>query len=193
MAETMAAFAERYANRGNAAYTALLAQATAAQRIPWLLGQLKSGMRVLDAGCGPGGITTGLAQAVAPTGEAVGVDVDTEALAVARDLADQRGVSNVRFEEGSIYALPFADASFDAAYAIAVLFHLQDPLAALRELGRVLTPGGMVCISTLATPVHLYPLTPLLERWREDTSQNDAGSPAVAVKPRTRNTAVLPA
>ncbi len=167
VADNEAAPQERYVNRGNPAYTKLLAQSTAEQRIPFLLNQIKPGMRVLDAGCGPGGIATGLAQAVAPDGDVVGVDFDPEALAAARELAAERGVTNVRFQEASVYTLPFPDAAFDAAYAIAVLFHLHDPVAALRELRRVLKPGGIVCVSSLASPVGMYPLTLLLRHWRE--------------------------
>ncbi len=50
--------------------------------------------------------------------------------------------SNVRFATGDVYALDFDDASFDVVHAHQVLQHLQDPVAALRELRRVLRPGG---------------------------------------------------
>ena len=53
---------------------------------------------------------------------------------------------NVRFEVGSIYEIPFPDSSFDAAYAQSVLVHLREPLAALKEMRRVLKPGGVVGI-----------------------------------------------
>ena len=52
-------------------------------------------------------------------------------------------MGNVRFEVASAYALPFADGAFDAALACNTLEHLRDPLRALRELRRVLTPGGV--------------------------------------------------
>jgi ubiquinone/menaquinone biosynthesis C-methylase UbiE len=168
MSTTEASPPEKYNNRGNPAYTALLARRTAEQTAPFVLRHLVPGMRVLDAGCGPGSITIGLAEAVMPDGEAVGVDMDAESLAMARTLANERGVANVRFEEASIYALPFADASFDAACAVAVLFHLADPVAALRELHRALKPGGVIAIGRDPDCApSLYPTTPLLERWRE--------------------------
>src|SRR5437879_2234346 len=97
----------------------------------------------LDAGCGSGGITLGLAEVVAP-GETAGIDVAPSEVEVARALAAERGITNVRFETGSVYDLPFEDASFDAALAGNTLEHLCDPLRALKELRCVLKPGGIV-------------------------------------------------
>jgi ubiquinone/menaquinone biosynthesis C-methylase UbiE len=98
------------------------------------------GMRLLDAGCGPGSITVDLAEFVAP-GEVVGLDIAEEQLAVARALATRRGVANVRFERGDLYALPYPDASFDTGFAHNVLEHLRDRRRAAR-VRRVLRPGG---------------------------------------------------
>ena len=79
----------------------------------------------------------------------------------ARALASERGVTNARFEVGSIYELPFPDASFDAASAINTLEHIGDPLRAMSEMRRVLKTGGVigvrdpdwaVCISAPASP-----------------------------------------
>jgi SAM-dependent methyltransferase len=102
-------------------------------------------MRLLDCGCGPGSVTLGLAEAVAP-GEVVGVDIERSHVQAASALARERQLENVRFEVGSIYKLPFPDSSFDAAYAQSVLLHLREPLAALKEMRRVLKPDGVVGI-----------------------------------------------
>lgn len=118
----------------------------AAQWVPFLAPHLRSGMRLLDCGCGVGSITLDLAELVTP-GKTVGLDLDESQLALAREAAASRGLSNARFEVGSVYELPFADASFDVALAHTVLFHLSDPLRAMRELRRVLAPGGIVAIS----------------------------------------------
>lgn len=118
----------------------------AAKWVPFLLPHLKPGMRLLDAGCGVGSITLDLAELVAP-GETVGVDMDARQLEIARASAASRGLANARFQTGSVYELPFADASFDVALAHTLLFHLSDPPRALRELRRVLAPGGLVAIS----------------------------------------------
>jgi len=103
-------------------------------------------MRLLDVGCGPGSITIGLAAAVAP-GEAVGLDASNEAIASARRRAAEEGCANARFDVADAYALPFEDATFDAAFMHAVLQHLRDPLAVLREVRRVLKPGGIIGVA----------------------------------------------
>jgi len=118
---------------------------TAAVDAAFFIPHLTSGMRVLDCGSGPGSITVGFAELVAP-GEVVGVDLAEEQLARARHLADQRRLGNLHFERGDIYALPFPDSSFAAAFAHNVLEHLRDPLQALKEMRRVLRPGGIVGI-----------------------------------------------
>ena len=64
----------------------------------------------------------------------------------ARTLARERGIANVAFQAGSIYRLPYADASFDAAFACAVLQHMAAPIAALKEVRRVLKRGGVIGI-----------------------------------------------
>lgn len=122
------------------------ARRTAAQRAPFLLPHLKPGMRLLDAGCGPGSITIGLAEAVAP-GEVIGIDRSDAAIDAARALATERGCTNVRFEIGSAYALPYDDATFDAAFMHAVLQHLGEPARALAEVRRVLKPGGIIGVA----------------------------------------------
>lgn len=141
------------------------ARRTAERDAAYLLPYLRSGMRVIDIGCGPGTITTGLARAVAP-GEVVGVDVAPEVLATARAHAAEVGAANVRFEEASVYALPYPDGAFDAAHAHQVLQHLAAPEAAAREALRVLRPGGVFGVrdADYAT-MQAWPREPLLDRW----------------------------
>ncbi len=122
------------------------ARRTAERNAAFLLPHLKPGMRLLDIGCGPGSITLGLARTVAP-GEAVGIDRSAESIAAARVLAEAQGCTNIRFETGDCYALPFEDASFDAVFIHAVLQHLEEPLAALKEARRVIRSGGVVAIA----------------------------------------------
>src|SRR5216110_3547151 len=77
---------------------------TAEEAAAFLLPELRPGMRLLDVGCGPGSITRGLAERVAP-GEVIGIDLSRETLAAARDEAVARGVTNLRYEEASVYQL----------------------------------------------------------------------------------------
>lgn len=136
----------------------------AADTLPFLLPYLRQGMRLLDCGCGVGSITLDLAEAVAP-GEVVGVDLDAGQLAEARAGSEARGLTNVRFEVADAYALPFPGESFDAAVAHTLLIHLRDPLRAVRELRRVLRPGGIVAIADGDTGTTIMsPSTPPLER-----------------------------
>jgi SAM-dependent methyltransferase len=124
-------------------------------------------MRLLDGGCGPGSITAGLAQAVAP-GRVVGIDLRVDDIAVGAALAKARTLGNLSFQAADLYRLPFRDGAFDAAFAHSVLEHLADPLAALREVRRVLAPGGVVGI---ADPVWhrtlRFPSNALLDTWDE--------------------------
>lgn len=137
---------------------------TAADRAAFLLPHLRPGMRLLDCGCGPGSITCGLAQAIAP-GDAIGLDLSPSQVARARALAAALGVTNLHVLVGDAYRLPFADASFDVVFAHNVLEHLRDPLAALREMRRVLRPGGLVAIRDPDYGSLIWaPSTPLLDK-----------------------------
>lgn len=89
-------------------------------------------LRILDAGCGTG---RNLIE-FAPLGEVTGVDTSSEALQFCR----RRGLESV--QEGRVEALPFDAQSFDLVLATDVLEHVEDDLAALRELHRVVVAGG---------------------------------------------------
>jgi len=156
-----------YIESDNRSFEAQLEERTASVDAAFLLPHLRSGMGVLDVGCGPGTITLGLAESVAP-GEVVGVDLQERLVERARALAGERGIANVRFDLGDAYALPFPDRSFDAALEHRVLMHLADPIRGLREVRRVLRPGGVLGLrdADVATAV-LWPLTPRLERFLE--------------------------
>jgi ubiquinone/menaquinone biosynthesis C-methylase UbiE len=103
-------------------------------------------MRLLDAGCGAGSITFGLACAVVP-GEAAGIDINEEIITIARSTAEAQRVTNIRFQAADAAALPFDDSSFDAAFAHALLQHVESPSKVLSELRRVLRPGGVIGVA----------------------------------------------
>lgn len=157
-----------------AALTALdiQAQLPPIQRLhAWLLEQLDPlpGMHVLDVGCGTGEDVRGLAVSVAPTGSATGVDPSETMLAEARRRGEAAR-NPARFVRATADRLPVADGSLDLVRCERVLQHLTDPAAAVREMARVLRPGGRVGLidtdwRTLAT----WPGDPhLAAAWRED-------------------------
>jgi SAM-dependent methyltransferase len=186
--ETVAAAAhELYTLRDHAACEALFAQRSAGEDAAFFLPYLRPGLRMLDCGSGPGSLTCDLAAVVAP-GEVIGVDIQAAQVDRARTLARERGVAGARFAVGSIYALPFVDASFDGAFAHMLLMHLRNPLRALRELRRVLKPGGVVGIADNHWGVwHFYPSTPRLtamQALRIRAFQFRGGSPFYAGEQR---------
>jgi SAM-dependent methyltransferase len=88
-------------------------------------------------------------------------------LELARAVAAERGVA-VELRAGDVYALDFPDASFDVVHAHQVLQHLTDPVRALREMRRVLRPGGVVAVRDGDYSCFSWaPLEPALTRWLE--------------------------
>lgn len=114
---------------------------------------VSGGMRVLDAGCGPGRLTIPLARRVGPHGEVVALDVQEGMLTRVRDRAAQLGLTNVRtvraaLEQYSTTREP-GDAGFDRAVLVTVLGEVPDREAALRGLYSALKPGGILSITEL--------------------------------------------
>jgi SAM-dependent methyltransferase len=100
---------------------------------PWL----STEQMILDAGCGPGGNGAWLRE----HGTVIGVDVASEALRLLRERwPDTEPV------QASVDALPFATSSFDVAVGITVMYSVPDDARAVRELARVLRPGGVVLL-----------------------------------------------
>ncbi|MBM4422925.1 MAG: class I SAM-dependent methyltransferase [Chloroflexi bacterium] len=95
--------------------------------------------RALDVGCGPGA----LARHLARDGHTV-IGVDADPLMVDRAQYLATGIGGVTFEIGNVQKLRFEDGSFDAALATNVLFLIHDPAVGLREMARVIKPGGIV-------------------------------------------------
>ena len=96
--------------------------------------------RILDVGCATGTMLTYLAK----YGKAQGVDMDPEAVGYCHE----RGLTDVM--ESSAGSLPFADGTFDLATALDVIEHIDDDLGALREINRVLKPGGHLMMTVPA-------------------------------------------
>jgi SAM-dependent methyltransferase len=104
----------------------------------------RSGLRLLDAGCGTGGMLAWAIERALPA-EAAGVDVSKEALALAAERAP-----GADLRRASVAGLPFADASFDLVLMNDVLQHVREDEVetSLRELRRVLAPGGTLLVRT---------------------------------------------
>ena len=126
------------------------------------------GQRVLDVCCGTGMITKDLAAKVKPDGKVIGLDLSPEMLAVAeRNLAELIQKNLVQLVQGNAMALPFPDGSFDCVTIGYGLRNVSDRRQTLRELFRVLKPGGKVVSLELAKPslplfnklYHLYMAT----------------------------------
>ena len=109
-----------------------------------LMGDL-AGVHVLDVGCGDGALVCAAASRGA---EATGVDPDPAMLAAARTRADKDGIT-AAFLEGRIERLPFPDAAFDMVVSITVLCFVPDASASVREMARVLRPGGRLVLGEL--------------------------------------------
>lgn len=123
---------------------------------------LTPGQSLLDVGCGPGTITAEFVDRVAP-GEVLGVDVGADVIANARNRFPDSAAS---FEVMDLYALDLADDSYDVCHAHQVLQHVTDPVAALREMKRVVKPGGIVAVRDADyAAMHWSPTTPALDKW----------------------------
>jgi ubiquinone/menaquinone biosynthesis C-methylase UbiE len=108
---------------------------------------LQPGARVLDVACGTGLVAFPAAQAVGPSGRVVGVDLSGQMIDLARRRAKTQKVSNVDFTRMDAENLALPDASFDVALCALGLMYLPDPERAVREMRRVLRPGGRLGVA----------------------------------------------
>jgi len=129
----------------------------AAPFLDWLV--LAQGLDWLDDGCGNGAFTETLVARQRPA-SVVGVDPSPAQLAFARQ---RPGSAGVRFVEGDAQALPLPDASVDVALMALVLFFLPDPAQGLREMVRVVRPGGTVAAYHWDMAGGGFPLQPVLD------------------------------
>jgi len=123
----------------------LVQERTGNAREALLLAGLQPGARVLDAGCGPGGITELIAGLVGPSGHVTGMDMSEERLARARQVNQHH--AHVRFHPGDVRHTGLPDQAFDFTWCQFVLQYLPNRWDALAELVRVTRPGGKVVIS----------------------------------------------
>ncbi len=106
--------------------------------------ELRPGEAVLDVGVGPGLLLRDLALSVGTGGKAVGLDMSAPMIDIAKRRCE--GLTQVSIEQGDAMKLPFPDASFDVAVSTQVYEYVPDMALALRDLYRVMKPGGRILI-----------------------------------------------
>ncbi len=122
-------------------------QLAAAQAAMLASASLAAGQRVLDIACGTGLVSFDAARAVGPNGRVLGVDLSGKMVDAAQRRAAERKLPNVSFARMDAEALGVPDRSFDAVLCALGLMYLPDPAQALREMLRVLRPGGRLSLA----------------------------------------------
>ena len=110
---------------------------------------IKPGMKVLDAGCGPGRLTIPAAKAVGPNGLVIAFDVQAEMLGKVEKKITAEGLTNVTTVLGSLGEGLLEDDTFDRAILVTVLGEVPDRAAALAEIYRALKPGGVLSVTEM--------------------------------------------
>ena len=148
----------------------------------YLLERLQPGVRIIDLGCGPGFMSVGLAEAVAP-GVLYGVDVEPSQIEMARQIARDGQVGNVVFDLADLVDLPYEDGFFDVAHCNDVLAYVPDTAAVLAEAKRVLKPGGLLgCREMIVDSSFVHPDLGIMNRGWEvfaDLLTADDGHPQI--------------
>ena len=124
----------------------------------------RNGERILEVGPGVGVHALPIAYSLLPNGSLDVLDVQQEMLDDLKRRAVSKGVTNIVATQGDAQALPYPDHTFDAAYLIGVLGEIPDAVVALRELSRVLKPGGRLVISEFLIDPDFIPLLALQEK-----------------------------
>jgi len=122
------------------------------------------GERLLEIGPGTGYYTLAVAQWLSPVGRLDVIDVQQEMLDHTVRRAREEGFGNITPTQGDARELPFGDDTFDGAYLVTVLGEIPDQDAALRELARVVRPGGRIVVGELFGDPHMVTHSALAER-----------------------------
>jgi ubiquinone/menaquinone biosynthesis C-methylase UbiE len=131
-------------------------------------GRIASGHAVLDIATGPGEPALTVAALVGPEGKVVGIDVVPEMVEAARRATDRLGVGNAQFEVAPADRLPFPDDTFDVVISRFGVMFFPSPVGAVREMLRVLKPGGRLALAVWhfadRNPFH-YSLARVIDRY----------------------------
>jgi len=128
------------------------------------------GQAVLDVATGPGEPALSIAALVGPVGKVIGIDPVPEMVAAARRATDYSGVTNTQFEVAFPDDLPFPSDTFDAVVCRFGAMFFPSPVAAVRELLRVLKPGGKLALAVwylAETNPFFYILSRVIERYTD--------------------------
>ncbi|QIW96644.1 hypothetical protein AMS68_002162 [Peltaster fructicola] len=145
------------------------AENSAAYLLPVLQEQvaLKPQLKLLDIGAGSGTITASLSKYMS-SGQITAVDLSDEILDKAKRYALKADAGNIVFKKGSVFTLveTFGEHSFDIVHTSMMLCHLDDPVAALKQMLRVCKPGGIVAArESDLRMMDFYPETPGIKAW----------------------------
>lgn len=133
-----------------------------------------TGEHILEVGCGSGVLCRQVAPGVVPGGKITGVDISPDFLRIAQAYVAGTDLTNsIQWSAGQAEVLPFRDASFNGVFAARLLLHVSDPQAVLKELVRIVRPGGRVVVmdwdyDTVALDHSDRELTRRLLHWRCD-------------------------
>jgi ubiquinone/menaquinone biosynthesis C-methylase UbiE len=138
---------------------------------------IKKGMKVLDLGCGSGAFTPFIARTVGEKGKVYALDIQADMLKQLENKLsrpENRDIKDIKLIEGNAYELPFEDESLDVVNMVTVLQEIPDRNRALREVKRVLKPGGLFAVTELF-PDPDYP-------WKSTTIKLGSGAGFVVDK-----------
>lgn len=118
--------------------------------------ELAPGMRVLDAGCGPGRLTLPLAETVGPQGEVTALDLQDEMLTRVRKKVETAGLQNVKFLHAGLGEGKLPKSYFDRAVLVTVFGEIPDQISALKEIYDALKPGGILSVTEVIFDPHFH-------------------------------------